>query len=69
MPQILSYEGKIDPCDHLDAFNIQMDLLQVNDLAKFHYSAVTLTQVAKKWFRKLPANSIQSWAQLSNEFV
>ena len=41
----------------------------MNDLAKCQYFAVTLTQVAKKWFRKLPANSIWSWTQLSNEFV
>ena len=41
----------------------------MNDLAKCRYFAVTLTQVAKKWFHKLPANSIQSWTQLSNEFV
>ena len=27
MPQILSYEGKTDPHNHLDAFNDQMDLL------------------------------------------
>ena len=47
----------------------KMDLLQVNDLAKCSCFAVTLTQVAKKWFRKLPANSIRSWTQLSNEFV
>ena len=69
MPQIPSYEGKTDPYDHLDAFNDQMDLLQVNDLAKCRCFTVTLTQVAKKLFHKLPANSIQSWTQLSNEFV
>ena len=69
MPYIPSYEGKTNPRDHLDAFSGQMDLLQVNDLAKCRCFAITLTQVAKKWFRKFPANSIQSWAQLSNEFV
>ena len=57
MPQIPSYEEKTDPRDHLDVFNDQMDLLQVNDLSKCR-CFVTLTQVAKKWFRKLPANSI-----------
>ena len=33
-PQIPSYEGKTDLHDHLDVFNDQIDLLQVNDLAK-----------------------------------
>ena len=69
MHQILSYEGKTDLRDHLDAVNDQMGLLQVNDLAKCHYFGVTLTQVAKKWFHKPPTNSIWSWAQLLNEFV
>ena len=41
----------------------------MNDLAKCRCFAVTLTQVAKKWFSKLPANSIKSWAQLSTEFI
>ena len=30
MPTITTYEGKTDPQDHLDAFNDQMDLLQVS---------------------------------------
>ena len=58
MPQIPSYERKTDPRDHLDIFKGQIDLLQVNDLAKYRCFAITLTQVAKKWFCKLPANSI-----------
>ena len=32
MPTMVTYEGKIDPQDHLDAFNDQMDLLQVTTL-------------------------------------
>ena len=27
MPTMMTYEGKIDPQDHLDAFNEQIDLL------------------------------------------
>ena len=42
MPQIPSYKGKTNPCDHLDVFNDQMELLQVNDLAKCHCFAITL---------------------------
>ena len=34
MPTIMTYEGKIDPQDHLDAFNDQMDLLQVSSWAR-----------------------------------
>ena len=35
MPTMATYEGKTDPLDHLDAFNDQMDLLQVTMLARW----------------------------------
>ena len=41
----------------------------MSNLAKCCCFVVTLTQMAKKWFRKLSANSIWSWAQPSNVFV
>ena len=34
MPTMVTYEGKTDSQDHLDAFNDQMDLLQVTTLAR-----------------------------------
>ena len=51
MPTMTTYEGKIDPHDHLDAFNDQMDLLQVSSLAWCRCFVVILTAITKKWFR------------------
>ena len=43
-----TYEGKIDPLDHLDAFNNQMNLLQVTTLARWRCFIVMLSGIAKK---------------------
>ena len=55
-----TYEGKIDPLDHLDAFNDQMDLLQVTLLARCRCFAVILSGTAKKWIRIIEPETITS---------
>ena len=64
-----TYEGKIDPQDHLDAFNDQMDLLQVSSQACCKCFTVTLTVTAKKRFRQIKLETIASWTQLSGLFM
>ena len=53
MPTIAAYKGKANPLDHLDAFNDQMDLLQVTLLARYRCFVVTLSGTAKKWIRQI----------------
>ena len=48
MPTMVAYEGNVDPIDHLDAFNDQMDLLQVTLLARCRCFVVTLSGTTKK---------------------
>ena len=50
MPTMTTYKGKTDPQDHLDAFNDQMDQLQVSSRARCKCFVVTLTVTTKKWF-------------------
>ena len=69
MSTITTYEGKIDPQDHLTAFNNQMDLLQVSFQARCRCFAVTLTAITKKWFRQIKPETIASWTQLSGLFM
>ena len=59
-PTMAAYEGKIDPLDHLDAFNDQMDLLQVTLLARCWCFTVTLFGTAKKWIRQIEPETITS---------
>ena len=69
MPTTIAYEGKADPLDHLDAFNDQMDLLQVTLLARCRCFAVTLSGTAKKWIHQIEPETITSWGQLSAIFM
>ena len=55
-----TYEGKTNPLDHLDAFNDQMDLLQVTLLAHCRCFIVTLSGTAKKWIHQIESETITS---------
>ena len=69
MPTIMMYKGKTDPQDHLDAFNDEMDLVQVSSRAQCRCFTVTLTVTAKKWFRQIEPETVASWTQLLGLFV
>ena len=60
MPTMATYEGKTNPLDHLDAFNDQMDLLQVINLARHRCFAVTLSGTMKKWIHQIEPETIVS---------
>ena len=66
---MVAYEGKTDPLDNLDAFNDQMDLLQVTLLAPCRCFAVTLSGTTKKWIRQIELETITSRGQLSAMFM
>ncbi|XP_074347333.1 uncharacterized protein LOC141686182 [Apium graveolens] len=46
-----------------------MEVYQINDLTKCHLLAATLRDNAHQWFKRLPANSIRSWRQISEMFL
>ena len=60
MPTMAMYEGKTNPQDHLDAFNDQMDLLQVTTLIRCRCFTVTLSRTTKKWIRKIESKTVVS---------
>ena len=69
MPTMATYEGKTDPLDHLDAFNDQMDLLQVTKLARCRCFTVTMSGTAKKWICQIEPETIVSCGLLSTMFM
>ena len=69
MPTMAAYEGKANPLDHLDAFNDQMDPLQVTLLARCRCFVVTLSGTNKKWICQIEPEIIISWGQLSAMFM
>ncbi|XP_074352819.1 uncharacterized protein LOC141691970 [Apium graveolens] len=46
-----------------------MEVYQINDLTKCRLLAATLRDNAHQWFKRLPANSIRSWRQMSEMFL
>ena len=69
MPTMATYEGKTDPQDYLDAFNDQMDLLQVTKLARCECFVVMLSGTTKKWICQVKLETAVSWGQLSAIFM
>lgn len=64
MLTIVPYKGKTDLTENVGAFNNHMNLLIVTDHACYKCFAVTFTNQANKWFRKLLASLISSLAHL-----
>ena len=60
MPTMATYKAKVDPLNHLDAFNDQMDLLQVTMLACCWCFPVTLSGTIKKWIHQIEPETITS---------
>ena len=54
LPTIKSYEGKLDPPNHLDHLNDLMELHLVSEMAKYRVFTVALTCGAKKWVKVVP---------------
>ena len=69
MPPIATYKGKIDPQDHLDTFNDQMDLLQVTSHARCKCFEVMLLGTTKKWIKQIELETVISYGQLSGMFI
>ncbi|XP_052197635.1 uncharacterized protein LOC127804697 [Diospyros lotus] len=58
VPSIPQYNGDSDPFDHLDAFNVQMDLQTSSSLAKCRAFPATLGDIPRAWLRRLHSHSI-----------
>ncbi|XP_052189971.1 uncharacterized protein LOC127799787 [Diospyros lotus] len=69
VPSISQYNGDSDPYDHLNAFNVQMDLQTSNSLAKCRAFSATLGDIPRAWLRRLHPRSICSWEGCQNKFI
>ena len=69
IPTMTAYEGKTYPKDHFDAFNDQMDPLQVTSYARCRCFTVMLSGTTKKWFRQIESETTSSCVQLSGLFM
>ncbi|XP_074363975.1 uncharacterized protein LOC141704675 [Apium graveolens] len=65
----LHLHGNSDPVEFLGHFNIEMDVYQVPDLARYRLLAATFRESAQQWFQKLGSGVITSWEQMKTLFL
>ncbi|XP_056688859.1 uncharacterized protein [Spinacia oleracea] len=67
-PAIDAYDGMFDPDVHLLAYQHHMYVQGTTDATWCKYFPSTLKGVASKWFEKLPAGTINTYAELEMLF-
>ena len=65
MPQAKSYDGSMDPLDHLESFKTWMHLQGVANEIMCRAFPTTLKGPMRIWFSKLTPNSIGTFKELS----
>ena len=68
-PQLESYDGHIDPLDHIDFFKTLLNLQRTPDEVMCKSFLTTLKGVFWIWFSKLALSSIANFEQLHDYFV
>ncbi|KAL5539641.1 hypothetical protein UlMin_044603 [Ulmus minor] len=63
------YDGTGDPADHLETYQSWMELNSTTNAFKCRAFVITLTGVARRWFRTLRPGTISSFRQLSQSFI
>ncbi|KAL5547487.1 hypothetical protein UlMin_002718 [Ulmus minor] len=63
------YDGTGDPADHLENYRSWMELNSATNAFKCRAFVITLTGVARRWFRTLRPETISSFRQLSESFI
>ncbi|XP_074356227.1 uncharacterized protein LOC141695923 [Apium graveolens] len=65
----LKFSGITDPVEYLSRFKTKIEVYQINDLTKCRLLVATRRDNAHQWFKRLLANSIRSWRQMSEMFL
>ncbi|GMN48169.1 hypothetical protein TIFTF001_017340 [Ficus carica] len=68
MPHMALYEGKTDPDNHIEIYIGHMNLYGIPKAIQFRAFRTTLAGAAIRLFKRLPANSISCWNDLSKVF-
>ena len=69
MPNLVVYDGKGDPNNHIDIFKSWMDFEQVSELARCRAFPLTLAGPAQEWHSRIPPKSVFSFEQLAFQFI
>ena len=68
LPHLESYDGSIDPEEHVYYFVNMMQLHNFSDAILCKTFSTTLKGVARTWFNQLPGGTITSFQQLADAF-
>ncbi|XP_017221564.1 uncharacterized protein LOC135148512 [Daucus carota subsp. sativus] len=63
------FDGMGDPEEHLSYFNQLALHYEYRDLTKCRFFAATLRGSAQRWFSRVPARSIDTWADFKRAFL
>lgn len=58
-----TFDGSIDPCDHLESFKALMMLQETFDTLMYKTFLITFRDVARAWYTRLPLDSINSFEE------
>ncbi|KAL5580406.1 hypothetical protein UlMin_012848 [Ulmus minor] len=65
----LKYDGTGDPAEHLETYKSWMELNSGTNAFQCQAFVITLTGIARRWFRTLRPGSVFSFRQLSESFI
>lgn len=65
----VKYDGTEDPSEHLETYRSWMELNSATNAFQCRVFVITLTGIARRWFRTLRPGSIFSFRQLSESFI
>ena len=69
LTDIESYDGSINPQEHMDTFKFRMALVKASDPIRCRAFPITLKKAALKWFNSLPPRSINKFSDLQSQFL
>ena len=64
-----SYDGSIDPQEHMDVFKSIIALIGASDPIRCRAFLITLKKPALKWFNSLPSRSLNRFLDLQSRFL
>ncbi|GAB2297226.1 hypothetical protein Dimus_038460 [Dionaea muscipula] len=69
LPSLDSYDGTKDPEDHLNHYEVRMSLQNFSDGMMCRAFPSTFKGAARRWFYRLPSNSISSFEEFGEKFI
>lgn len=67
--KVPNYSPDLEPGSWIESYELAMDMLDVNEAVCAKYFTMMLEGTARAWFKNLPPNSINTWAELKGRFI